>query len=89
MVDDTQKEKEEVRRVVIRVSPEMQFLLTQVAGRLLLTKKCLHHQIWRAGVEALLGVKTEEIDEAQLTSLPRITAAESPKELTAMMLKGR
>lgn len=88
MVDDTQNEKEPVRRVVIRVSPEMQFLLTQVAGRMLLTKRCLHDQIWRAGVEALLGVKTEDVDEAQLTSLPRSAAAD-PKKLAAMMLKGR
>jgi hypothetical protein len=89
MADDAQNQKEPVRRVVVQISPEMQFALSQVAGRMLLTKKLLHAQIWRAGVEALLGVSPEEVEEAQLTSLPRATAANDPKKLMALMLKGK
>lgn len=76
-------------RVVVHVTPEMQFLLTQVAARTLKTKKELHEAIWRAGLAAHLGVTPEEVDEAEVRSLPRSTAAKSAKQITQMMIASR
>jgi hypothetical protein len=76
-------------RVVVRVSPEMQFLLTQVAARTLQNKKDLHETIWRAGLQAHLGITPEEVDEAEVRSLPRGTAAKSAKQITQMMIANR
>ena len=77
-------------RVVIHVSEEMQFLLTQVALRMLCTKKELHEAIWEAGVKAHLGVDSEAVDEASVNSLPRRAAApRDAKKLAAALLSGR
>lgn len=77
-------------RVVIHVSEEMQFLLTQVALRMLCTKKDLHEAIWEAGLKAHLGLDSEKVNEAAVTSLPRrATAPRDPKKLAAALLNGR
>jgi len=87
MADDAQKPDGPGPRVVVRVSAEMQFLLSQVARHSGCTKKDLHHEIWRAGIAAHLGVTPEEIDATPVTSLPRGTAAPSAKRLTQLLLK--
>lgn len=76
-------------RVVVRVSPEMQFLLTQVAARMLQHKKELHETIWRAGLQAHLGITPEEVDEAEVRALPRSAAAKTAKQITQMMIADR
>lgn len=74
-------------RVVVRVSPEMQFLLTRLAAHLLCNKRDLHDEIWRAGLQAHLGVTPEQVEAAQVSTLPRSTAADDPKKLAKMMLR--
>jgi hypothetical protein len=76
-------------RVVVHISQEMQFLLTQLAARLACNKKDLHNEVWRAGLKAHLGVTPEQIEEGTLTSLPRSTAATDAKTLTKQMMNGR
>lgn len=90
MDDDTPSTKGP--RVVVQVTDDMQFLLTQVARHLTQTKKGLHEDIWRAGVRAHLGVDPEEVDGASVASLPRNCAAaraKDPKKLAAALLKDR
>jgi hypothetical protein len=87
MADDAQKQSGAGPRVVVRISPEMQFLLSQVARHSLCTKKDLHDEIWRAGIKSHLGVTPEEVDEASVTSLPRGSAASADaKKLTRLLL---
>lgn len=86
MVDDAPRPGP---RVVVRISPEMQFLLTQVAMRLACQKKELHDAIWCAGLAAHLGVTPEEVDQAQLASLPRTVAAKDARHLAQLMLSNR
>lgn len=86
MADDAQ----DVSRVVIRVSPHMQFLLTQLARHLCKTKKDLHGEIWEAGVRVVLGVEPADIEDASVVSLPRSTAApKDTRKLVAALLSGR
>lgn len=87
MADATQKPTGP--RVVVRVTPEMQFLLTQVAARMLVNKRDLHEAIWCAGLLAYLGVTPQQVDAAQVTSLPRSTAATDPKRLAKLMMTSR
>lgn len=77
-------------RVVVRISEEMQLLLTQVARRMLCNKKDLHEQIWLAGVQAHLGLTEKDIEGMAVTSLPRGTAApEDPKRLVRALIAQR
>lgn len=76
-------------RVVVHVSPEMQFMLTQLAARMLLTKKQLHTDIWEAGIRSLLGVDPKEVEGARLVSLPRMPVDRpDAKRLAQMMIEG-
>ena len=75
-------------RVVVHISPEMQFLLTQVAARMLWNKKTLHEHIWEAGVKNFLGIDEDQIQNATVTSLPRsVAATPDARRLVQMMLK--
>lgn len=87
MAEATQNKKGP--RVVVHVSEEMQFLLSQLARHSLCTKADLHREIWRAGVRAHLGVSPDEVDNMSVTSLPRGQAAPDVKRLTKMLLSPR
>jgi hypothetical protein len=74
-------------RVVVRISPELQFLLSVMAQHLLCHKKKLHDDIWAAGIKAYLGVTEEDLDEATVASLPRGTQPpRDPKRLVRVLL---
>lgn len=87
MVDDTLVGKGP--RVVVHVTDDMQFLLTQVARHLTCTKKGLHERIWEAGVKAYFGIDSETVEAATVASLPRNAAPKDPKKLAAALLNGR
>jgi hypothetical protein len=75
--------------VVVRISEEMQLLLTQVARRLLCNKKDVHQAIWDAGVLAYLGLSEEDVETMVVTSLPRGAAATDPKRLAQALTAKR
>lgn len=77
-------------RVVVRISPELQFLLSTMAQHLLCTKKSLHDAIWAAGLKAHLGVNEEVLDDCAISSLPRGTQPpRDPKKLAQLLLSER
>lgn len=65
-------------RVIVRISPDLQFLLTQVAMNLFCSKQSLHDAIWAAGLKAHLGLAEEDLDDMVVTTLPR--GAQPPRD---------
>lgn len=77
-------------RVVVRISPELQFLLSAMAQHLLCTKKSLHDAIWEAGLKAHLGVSEEGLEDCAISSLPRGTQPpRDPKKLVQLLINER
>lgn len=74
-------------RVVVTVSPDLQFLLSNMARHLRCHKKDLHDAIWAAGLKAHLGITEEDLDEATVASLPRgVQPPRDPKRLVQTLL---
>lgn len=74
-------------RVVVRISSDLQFLLSNMARHLLCNKKDLHDDIWAAGLKAHLGITEADLDENTVTSLPRgVQPPRDPKRLVRALL---
>lgn len=77
-------------RVVVRVSSDLQFLLSTMARHLLCNKKQLHDAIWAAGLVAYLGLSEEDLDNQVIASLPRGTQPpRDPKRLAKALVTER
>jgi hypothetical protein len=77
-------------RVVVRISEDLQFLLTTMARHLRCNKKQLHDDIWAAGLKAHLGVCEEDLDELAVRTLPRgVQPPRDPKRLAQALTSDR
>jgi hypothetical protein len=77
-------------RVVVRLSTDMQFLLTLVAQHLRRNKKEIHDAIWAAGLKEVLGLCEEDLDDITITSLPRgVQPPRDTKRLVQALIRER
>lgn len=85
-----EKNYPEQKRVVVFVSIETGYLMDLLSRYQCVTKRKLHEDLFWAGVEALLGVTQDEVEESQVSPLPRGTAVPGDvKKLTQALISER